>query len=43
MTVFFKNEANDNFKSFGTELKATYARSMVYVTKEKLQQTYRHH
>jgi hypothetical protein len=23
MTVFFKNEANDNFKSFGTELKAT--------------------
>lgn len=37
MTVFFKNEANDSvIKAFNTELKrAPYARSFVYVTKEK--------
>ncbi|KUJ59804.1 cell division protein FtsX [Flavobacteriaceae bacterium CRH] len=37
MTVFFKNEANDSvIKAFNTELKrAPYARSYVYVTKEK--------
>jgi len=37
MTVFFKNEANDSvIKAFNTELKrAPFARSFVYVTKEK--------
>jgi cell division transport system permease protein len=37
MTVFFKNEANDSvIKAFNTELKrAPFARSYVYVTKEK--------
>ncbi|QSB27720.1 ABC transporter permease [Flavobacterium sp. CLA17] len=37
MTVFFKNEANDSvIKAFNTELKrAPYAKSFVYVTKEK--------
>ncbi|MEN2402158.1 permease-like cell division protein FtsX [Flavobacterium sp. MC2016-06] len=37
MTVFLKNEANDSIiKAFNTELKrAPYARSFVYVTKEK--------
>ena len=37
MTVFFKNEANDSVvKAFETELKkAPFARSYVYVTKEK--------
>ncbi|KQO29997.1 cell division protein FtsX [Flavobacterium sp. Leaf82] len=37
MTVFFKNEANDSvIKAFDTQLKkAPFARSYVYVTKEK--------
>ncbi|WP_264535312.1 cell division protein FtsX [Flavobacterium sp. N1736] len=37
MTVFFKNEANDSvIKAFNTQLKrAPFARSFVYVTKEK--------
>ena len=41
MTVFFKNEATDSVtKAFDTELKkAPFARSYVYVTKEKRQKS----
>jgi cell division transport system permease protein len=34
MTVFFKNEANDSFKSFWTE-KQALRKSIDYVTKEQ--------
>jgi hypothetical protein len=39
MTVFFKNEANNSFKSFKLNAKATYAKSIDYVTKEQQSNT----